>query len=153
MTKINKSQLVTIEMDTNQINKRLRSIPNFVGTFPADRIPVVCKKPASFIINFDRHTSQGSHWVALLLLSNGEAEYMDSFGFAPIQKDILNYIKQNSKAYTYNCQQFQHPFAISCGLYAIHFIKHRARGLSFESFSAHFSKNLTSNKIMINELE
>lgn len=140
-------------MDTNQINKILRSVPSFIGTFPADRIPTVGLRPASFILNFDRHSSQGSHWVALLLLPNGKAEYMDSFGLPPIQKDIKSYIERNTRGYTYNCQQFQHPLAVTCGLYAIHFIKHRARDLSFESFSAHFSKNLSFNEMLINELE
>lgn len=140
-------------MDTVQINKKLNSIPSFVGTFAADRIPIVSKRPASFVLNFDRHNSQGSHWVSLILLPNGEAEYMDSFGFPPLQEDIREYITNNSNAYTYNCQQFQHPLAVSCGLYAIHFIKHRNQNLSFESFTAHFSKNLTRNEKVINNLE
>lgn len=140
-------------MDTNQINKSLRNVSSFIGTFPADRIPVVKARPASFVLNFDKHDSQGSHWVSLILLPNGESEYMDSFGLPPLQQDILNYIKKNSKAYTFNCQQFQHPLAISCGLYAIHFIKHRYRNLSFESFSAHFSKNLANNENVIQKLK
>ena len=97
-------------------------VPSFVGTFPANGIPNVKQRPASFVVNYDSDGEPGSHWVAILLLPHGNAEFMDSFGFPPLQKDIRNYLEGQSKSYIYNCKQLQHNSATTCGRYAVHFI-------------------------------
>ena len=55
--------------DTLQLNHALRDVHNYLGAFPADRLPDVRRVPKNsfFICNYDAAGSPrgGSHWVAM----------------------------------------------------------------------------------------
>ena len=132
-------------MNTQSINKQLKRIKCFKGTFPKNRIPKKNYKkfPISFIINTDPDYLPGQHWVALFL-ENNKAEYMDSFGFKPICCEIQNYLKKYKiKMIKYNTYPLQSISSSTCGAYCILYIKMRCNSFSFKDFLKIFSKNNT----------
>lgn len=52
----------------------------FKGVFPSDHIPRLSKKKPYCILNLDRSTEPGSHWIALGKLPSGDSIVYDSFG-------------------------------------------------------------------------
>ena len=54
-------------------------IPNFKGVFMRDELPTTPQKQECGIVNFNKSTEPGSHWVAYF--KDGEKRiYFDSFG-------------------------------------------------------------------------
>lgn len=135
-------------MNTQQINKALKSVALFGGTYACNQIPKPPRIPTSFIINTDPSGQRGSHWVALHISEAG-CEYFDSFGFPPLAPDIQDYIDRYCGAFVYNSATLQHPSSESCGQYAIAFVRSKANGHSYGDFITKFSRNLINNENLI----
>ena len=76
--------------DIIQLVKHL-NIPNFKGVFMRDELPEQPEEKECGIVNFDKSSEPGSHWVAYYKDGN-ERIYFDSFGcVAPIE--IQKYLK------------------------------------------------------------
>ena len=133
-------------MDTLQINNLLAKVPGYVGCFACNQIPHVSARPALFVVNTDPAELRGQHWVAIALLREGAGEYFDSFGLPPLQQEIAKYMAEQCAVWRYSPRVLQHPFAITCGLYACAFVRTRAAGQSYLSFLAHFGRDLDSNE-------
>ena len=43
----------------------VKNISNFLGVYPADKLPKTIKAPCSLIFNYDTSNLPGSHWVAV----------------------------------------------------------------------------------------
>lgn len=121
----------------------------FKGVFPCDMLPKIDSFPAGFIINLSDHTSIGSHWVGLFIDRHGVAEYFDSFGFPPRQRDIVRFIKKNSKNMLFNERQIQHIVSNKCGKFVVLFILCKLYNKSVPEIIAKFSTNLKVNDILI----
>ena len=68
-------------LSTRDIDDMLKGVKIFKGTYPSDFIPLTSTKHTqAYIINTDRDSSPGSHWVGLII-SNDNCYYFDSFGF------------------------------------------------------------------------
>lgn len=108
----------------------------FKGIAPRDRlksIRVNSRYPSAYVINLDRHDEEGSHWVACYFSGKGgEAEYFDPYGLPPNCPEIAQFIKTNSRRHKWNRRVLQSPLSKTCGLYAIYFVKKKARGYSLE---------------------
>ena len=51
-------------MTTNyDLNKKLKNVKCFIGSFARDKLPKVKSLPAALIINTDTSTQPGEHWV------------------------------------------------------------------------------------------
>jgi hypothetical protein len=123
------------------LNADIRARRVFRGVFPRDRLPaIVTIKPSIFVINTDTHDRPGLHWVAVSFDSFGYCEYFDSFGFAPMQREILAFIQRNThRPYTHSSRFLQDLTSSACGLYVIYYALMKSRGQSLRRILRPFS--------------
>src|SRR5579863_6659083 len=96
---------------------------HFLGVFPSDLLRgAPPRRKREFIVcNLDKHTLEGSHWVALSLEKKHggrtyRGEYYDSFGQSPTKPHILNYLNKYCNGnWTWNSRQVQSKLADTCG--------------------------------------
>ena len=114
-------------MDSFEINEIVLSDPttskNFLGVFPIDKLPQQkpnCNYKTTVIINLDKSSMPGSHWVCCQLNPVGVSEYFDSYGRQPLVK-IQKYLLKNSKnCYIQNKDRYQPVLTSVCGIYCIY---------------------------------
>ena len=63
----------------NKLGEKYIGAGNFVGTFPSDKIPKL-QPGQCCILNVDRSTQPGSHWVAVARGPKSQCYVYDSFG-------------------------------------------------------------------------
>ena len=137
----------------NAIIQKLYARNCFAGVFAIDILPIkLVKRPTCFILNTEKSTENGSHWIALYLPSRGPIEYFDSFGVKPINNEIYEFINLNGKHYIYNGKQIQHNTSKTCGKYCVIFILFRNKGLTYNKFLNMFSNNTNYNETLIKTL-
>lgn len=145
---------VTEGLDTDEINKYLRSLDKFKGAFPCDQIPVFPDNEYAVIINTDNSDLSGSHWTGLVIKgSNGY--YFDSLGrYYDNQSFPTDYIEYLSKICVdkkmkFNEKVLQSFHSNTCGQFCIYFVKQLSRNVKFSSIFHDFTENLRSNDVKI----
>lgn len=115
----------------------------FRGVFPRDRLPrqVNTRRPSAFVINTDRSTGPGEHWVCVWFDGLGQAEYFDSFGLPPVHPAIENFMLKHSSAHVYNPRLLQDLTSSACGLYVLYYVLMKSRGASLFRTLRVFSPN------------
>ena len=101
------------------------------------------KYKIGIIFNLDKHTKDGSHWVALFIKAKTkQIFYLDSYG-ERMPRQIKKFVKKVQKqANALGKGNFKlienkrrHQFSESeCGMYCLYFIIHMRRGKSFKKF-------------------
>ena len=66
-----------------EIQKYYQNEPRFNGVYSRDNLPKI--KDGAFVINLDKYSDIGTHWIALYAL-NINFTYFDSFGVEHIPK-------------------------------------------------------------------
>ena len=95
-------------------------------------------KNGPYVINLDKYSDIGTHWIALYIKNNNIA-YFDGFGVEHIPKEIKAFIKYRSiKA---NILRIQTYDSIMCGYFSIRFINFMLRGKTLTEFTNLFSSN------------
>jgi hypothetical protein len=125
---------------------------NFVNVLARDELPLKIKWPSSFVINTDKSSKPGEHWLAMYYDKNGTCEFFDPLGFSPKYYDLNEYLKASSHEYYYNSQQIQGLFSHYCGYYCTLFIMVKSRNFNLKYFLKLFSKNTQTNDLIIREL-
>lgn len=125
-----------------EIIKALQSYDNFLGVFARNKIPSVVEYPSFIIINTDRSTEPGTHWVAIRFTAT-VCEYFDSFGLPPMYCEISKAI--GTRKLLWNGRCIQHPTSKTCGEFCIAFVKMRSKNLSYVSFIKLFSRDTIAN--------
>ena len=125
--------------DIIRICKKLK-ISNFKGCFMRDEIKNFCGNDECFIMNIDKSSSSGTHWVAVnidgataagdLGSTNGATYYFDSFGLEPT-KEIKRFCKEPR---FYNTFEFQKPNEVICGHLCLYFL-YRMRNCKRDFFT------------------
>lgn len=110
----------------------------FAGCVGADKL-FKHQTPFSFIVNFDKHSEPGSHWIAIHVPYEDTVEYFDSFGREPPAGPIQRFVN-SFKTCIINRQSFQSPLASVCGHYCVYFITQRALGIPFQTIISRLSK-------------
>lgn len=133
----------TIEL-INDLSKTKKLRKEFKGVFPSDCLPkTVFKKPAFVVANTDKSNEPGTHWVAFYFPKNGKAEYFDSFGNDPINKEFIKFLQRNStsstSSYITNKKRLQGDFSTNCGQYCCVYLYFRCYGKSLKHFLNKFS--------------
>ena len=112
-------------MDGSQINRVLWRNPItkrfFLGTFPADHIPVPREFPASLVVNMDNSNLPGSHWVAMFFPTPSRVVYYDSYGIMPSNVNIKRYLVR-FPIIEMNPITFQSILTDVCGYYVIYYL-------------------------------
>ena len=129
---------------SSEIESYMKHYRNFLGTFPIDRVGSIeplRKKRFGFIMNLDRASGGGSHWIAVFIdaLKDMSVEYYDSFGDSPpplfmreikrlVDKLDLNvYLK-----FKVNSVVQQRADSTNCGYFSMKFLAERFAGRNFK---------------------
>ena len=109
----------------------------FNGVYSRDSLPNKIKDGA-YVINLDKYSDIGTHWVALYVKKN-DITYFDSFGVEHIPKEIKAFIKnKNVKTNIFRIQAYD---SIMCGCFCIGFINFMFKGKSLTKYTNLFSPN------------
>jgi hypothetical protein len=87
-----------------------------VGVFMKDELPNK-KVLGNYIVNFENHNQDGSHWVAMKL-TNDTCYFGDSYGTTP-PEIIYKFLKKYYDKIYFNNQIFQDYDSVLCGYYSI----------------------------------
>ena len=94
-------------------------VPNFVGVFPLDELPVDLKAPSNLIVNTHTKNLDGEHWLALSYQKGGIVFAFDPLGlYYPylLQKYLS---RLGARRIHYNKIPYQRFFEDTCGIYCI----------------------------------
>ncbi len=122
----------------------------FRGVFSSNQLPPKPKGPCAIVVNTDPSTEPGSHWVAIFVARNGNAEYFDSYGLKPQVMEILDFVKRFKKC-QYSKKCLQGMMSSVCGHYCVYFAIQRWKNISMENIVHKFSEDLDENDEMITE--
>ena len=103
---------------------------NFLGVFPADKIPVQDMKRSNFfccIANTDASDKPGQHWVAFICLK-GKRIFFDSYGKHP---SYYNSFWADFDSWTASEMEIQQEDSDVCGDYCIFFLKFASSNADF----------------------
>lgn len=117
----------------------------FGGVFPCDGLPAHKAGFLYFIVNLDPKHLPGSHWIAIAFKKD-IALYFDSYGRAPMQKDILTFLRRNARIIKYNTIMFQNFKSTSCGLFSLYFLYKISRNSSINKLHLN---NTFKNEILM----
>lgn len=113
---------------------------HYAGVFARDEIPYsIMKRPLGIVVNTDPSSKPGKHWVAIFIDKSGHGYYFDSYGLPPIHKEIMDFLKNNSRLYCFN------PFRVqgddeTCGYFCLYFLV-----MMSKQNQLHFGKDLNEN--------
>ena len=126
----------------------LQNRKEFLGCFPSDNLPPFPTQfPKSMIINTDKATEAGEHWLGLVLTEK-KCFYFDPFGLPIIEQSIRDYLRlfYPSKKIIYSNNCIQHVTSTFCGAYCVCFILWVKNKVTFNNFFNHFKNyNLLAN--------
>lgn len=117
----------------------------FAGVFPRDGLPAQKGRFRFYIVNLDAKHQPGSHWVAIVFKKD-TALYFDSYGHAPMQEDIINFMNRNSQTIKYNSIRLQNFKTSTCGIFSLYFLYRLSRNLSINQLDM---KNTIKNESFI----
>ena len=122
----------------------------FLGVFPYDLFPInvkMSKKPVSFIINLDKSSDPGSHFVCIYI-DKEKLEYMDSYGMEPFLPRIKNFVRTQAKKkkYIFNEKMIQKLDSRFCGYYCLGFLLSKDLKMSMKKFISNFPDVLHNDK-------
>ena len=123
-------------MDTYQITDCLADIPNFLGVFPRDKLPLTDDQDFSLVANTDVSADSGRHWIAIVV-RDGTCNVFCSLAQEPESAGIVQFCQQFPRC-LYNIEPSQAADEVTCGAYAIFTIREMSLGRSFYSIVDHF---------------
>ncbi len=123
----------------------------FGGVKASDQLPVKAQHRC-YIVNLDKSTSSGSHWVALYFSSDGKGEYFDSFGLPPMLPSIISFLNANSLSYSFNTKRLQHLRTAVCGQYCVYYLILRCSNMPMLRIVSYFNPNdfLNNDRYVLN---
>lgn len=152
-----------------QINKVMNKYKNkpYLGVISADEIKtrilpkVRPNKSLAFIMNTDKRSGKGIHWVAVnVSVKDASVEYYNSFGTAPTPttmkglKQIVDKLKL-PVLYKFKVNRVQHQNnnSSNCGYFAMEFLLKRFRGIPFSKASGYDDRIKNKSKQFEKEIE
>jgi hypothetical protein len=145
-------------MNTIQIQEVLTndqfSQKYFKNVLAIDELPKTNKKikNSAYIINTDKKTEKGEHWLSVFYDDQSNCQFFDSLGMGPEIYNLDSFIIKTSKAAFTNKYAVQSIFSEYCGYYAILFVMIRSRNVSFRKFLEYFDKDTFKNDLKIENL-
>lgn len=145
-------------MNTSQIYEFLKKDQiinkSFLGVFSRDQLPSkLYKFPCSFIVNTDKQSEPGEHWLAFYYDKNKNATFFDPCGFKPSVYGLHPFLNSTSKNWEYNAKRIQSFFSFLCGQICIFFLYFKSRNYSLDYIQNIFTDEYDNNeKIILNFL-
>jgi hypothetical protein len=110
-------------MDSFEIGKILQNLPEFEGVYAIDTLPNSLRKiPSAYVINSDRASGPGIHWISLYVDERNHAYLFDSYGNSPVFYGLDTYLNDNCKSWSFNRNILQSPLTSICGAYCVYFV-------------------------------
>lgn len=142
-----------VKMNTIEIDAKLSKVESFLGAFAWDLLPPKPDSEFSLIINDDKSTLPGNHWLCLVK-KNGVLYFIDSYGRdfndatfdASFSAKMMQYI--GDETCIKNKTWLQQLTSNTCALYGIYFINEMQKR-SFKSCLAVFTDNLETNDNLV----
>jgi len=126
-------------MQSSKIRQKFMKDKTFIGCFPFDKLPAFPEKlPAKLIINTGASSTEGEHWVALLLKPKS-CFYFDSFGIPILNHEIHKFLKKKYKKVTFSTLCVQDYRSNKCGEFCIIFLKNVSSKKTYLLFLKRFS--------------
>lgn len=109
----------------------LKNVKYFRGVYSMDNLPKKINKNEYTIVNLDKSTGPGTHWVLIANRSNDDhIYYFDSFGIGP-SEEITRYLKTSKKPIMYSNAQLQKTLSSRCGFFCLYLIQQLENKKSF----------------------
>lgn len=99
-------------MNNFQLEKLCKNIPYFRGVFMRDSLPIRVWKYECGIVNLDKSSGNGTHWVAYVK-KDKKVKYFDSFGNLQPPIELISYLKKSR--IVYNRRRYQSFSSKNCG--------------------------------------
>ena len=126
-------------MQSSEIRQKFMKDKTFIGCFPFDKLPPLPEKlPAKLIINTGASSTDGEHWVALLLKPKS-CFYFDSFGVPILNHEIHKFLQKKYKKVTFSSLCIQDYRSDKCGEFCIIFLKNVSSKKTYLLFLKRFS--------------
>ena len=139
-------------MDSDQIEKFMNQDEMigkiFRGVYPIDLIPNDLPRPSIIVVNQDKSTGMGTHWIVLHHKKDNLIELFDSVGKKPM-KYIHNLLFSKNMSYMYNNKRVQNYGSNTCALFCLFYSFYSCRKVSFQHIMTMFSDNLLSNESIV----
>lgn len=140
-------------MNTIEKMQQMAGVPSFVGVFPRDRLPSRTPRPAGLIVNTDKSTSEGTHWIAYFIGTDGQSELFDPLGSPPPRNEIMRFMLRNGNkgwpSITWNNIAFQSDTSWRCGAFCIYYLKRRLGGSSICEIVTSLSADTSVNDSIV----
>ena len=121
--------------------KYYRNESRFNGIYSRDNLPKI--KNVAYVINLDKYSDVGTHWVALYMINN-DVRNFDSFGVEHIPKKIKAFTDP-FLSITTNVFRIQEYNSIMWGCFCVGFIDFMLAGNTLTEFT-NFFHQLTLKK-------
>jgi len=135
-------------MNTDEIRRALRILPQFDDVYSIDTLP---PRPHGLLIcNLDPAHCPGTHWVAIYVDGN-YGEYFDSIGRAP-PDSIRKYLDRwcgSANNWIFNDRQVQSVNSRLCGHYCIYYCTLRSNAISLREIVTSLSKDTAFNDVLV----
>lgn len=132
------------------IDDVLRVIPEFIGVYSIDNLPLGIKvKRFALVVNTDPSYRKGSHWLTIIV-KNRCCFYFDSLGGPPRIKEIRSFCSNFTKCY-YNPYKHQKNDQVTCGGYSIFLVNEMMRRHRTFSSIVRFFKGIQHDDVYIKE--
>lgn len=111
----------------------------FKGVYSIDHLPELFSLPSSIVVNTDKRSGRGKHWVVVTVDAWSRGWYFDSYGFPPLQRALLNFMKDNCAVWQYSSAPVQSITSVKCGHFCLFYLYHIARGQPVSRVLSSFS--------------
>jgi hypothetical protein len=117
------------------------------------RLPKNIVFPSAYVINTDKSSEPGEHWLAIFYDSDGFCTFFDSFARSPSVFSLDEFLNKTANGWRSNNMQLQDMNTATCGYYCVYFVLLMSRGLCLEDILLLFDeKNLFYNDFRISRL-
>ena len=141
-------------MDENELNKRLKNVNGYLGTFAINELESlkISHYPSFIVANLDERRNEGTHWIAIAMYLN-DVYVCDSLGtLLPTNvfpDKLVNFLYRITfRRKLHITRQLQSTTSTSCGLYCIFFLKFMSTN-TFPDFLSKFSVKLELNDLIV----
>lgn len=138
-------------MYSNVIDKILFNFPTtrntYAGTFALDKLPKIVEYPSSMIINNQKSTQPGGHWISIHFDRNKRASFFDSYAQSAKSYNLEIFLKKHSISFTESTKPIQ-AFSSYCSYYCILFVIFISLGYSLKGFLKFFKSPIKNDKLL-----
>lgn len=96
-------------------DKRYSGNKLYGGTYAKNELPILKKK--FYIVNLDKSTGQGTHWVLVSNVRDNYVDYIDPMGEVYAPQDVEKKMKETNKMIYRNSYQIQPIASEACGYF------------------------------------